>query len=129
MPVYEFICEDCQKIFSIHIRYADYGKIPVRCSRCGSHKVTRKISRIRIAKSEESRLENLDSLSGSDDLDRLGENPKALGRMLRKMSGEMGEDLGDEMHEVVDRLEKGQSPQEIERILPDLGGGSEMEDL
>jgi hypothetical protein len=42
--------------------------------------------------------------------------------MMRKMSAEMGEDLGPEFDEVVDRLEKGQSPEEIEEALPDLGG-------
>jgi hypothetical protein len=42
--------------------------------------------------------------------------------MMRKMSREMGEELGPEFDEVVDRLEKGQSPDEIEAALPDLGG-------
>ena len=52
----------------------------------------------------------------------LEEDPQALGRMMRKMSREMGEELGPEFDEVVDRLEKGQSPEDIEAALPDLGG-------
>ena len=40
---------------------------------------------------------------------------------MRKMSNEMGEDLGPEFEEVVDRLEAGQSPEEIEKSLPELG--------
>ena len=32
----------------------------------------------------------------------------------------MGEDLGDEFGEVVERLEKGQKPEDIERAMPDL---------
>ena len=39
-----------------------------------------------------------------------------------------GEDLPPEFNEVVDRLEKGQSPEEIEKSIPDLGsdaGGDE----
>ncbi len=32
----------------------------------------------------------------------------------------MGEDMGSEFDEVVERLEKGQSPEDIERELPDL---------
>jgi hypothetical protein len=35
------------------------------------------------------------------------------------MEGEMG----PEFNEMVDRLEAGQSPEEIESALPDLGGG------
>jgi hypothetical protein len=42
--------------------------------------------------------------------------------MMRKMSSEMGEDLGPEFSDVVDRLESGQNPEEIEKALPDLGG-------
>jgi len=37
------------------------------------------------------------------------------------MSREMGEEMGPEFDEVVDRLEGGQSPEEIEKDLPELG--------
>jgi hypothetical protein len=43
--------------------------------------------------------------------------------MMRKMGQEMGEEVGPEFDEVIDRLEAGQSPEEIESALPDLGGG------
>ena len=51
---------------------------------------------------------------------------------MRRMSRELGEDMGPEFDEVVDRLEKGQSPEEIEKDLPDLGSevgglGSELD--
>jgi len=68
----------------------------------------------------------MEDLAGNFDdpaaLAGLEEDPQALGRMMRKMSREMGEDLGPEFDEVVDRLEKGQSPDDIEAALPDLGG-------
>jgi hypothetical protein len=41
--------------------------------------------------------------------------------MMRKMSQEMGEDIGPEFDEVVDRLESGQSPEDIEKAIPELG--------
>jgi hypothetical protein len=44
-----------------------------------------------------------------------------MARMMRKMGQEMGEDLPGEFEEVVDRLEAGQSPQDIEESMPDLG--------
>ncbi len=43
--------------------------------------------------------------------------------MMRKMGNEMGEDVGPEFDEVVDRLEAGQSPEDIEKAIPDLEGG------
>ena len=78
---------------------------------------------MRIAKSEESRLE---SLADPSQLDGLEDDPKALGRMMRQMSQEMGEESAPEMDEVIDRLEAGQSPEEIESAVPglsDAGGG------
>jgi len=41
---------------------------------------------------------------------------------MRKMGDETGEDLGPEFEEVVDRLEAGESPEDIEKAIPDLGG-------
>jgi hypothetical protein len=43
--------------------------------------------------------------------------------MMRKMGTEMGEEMPPEFGEVVDRLEKGQSPEDIEKELPDLDEG------
>jgi Flp pilus assembly protein TadB len=42
--------------------------------------------------------------------------------VMREISREMGEDLGPEFHEVVDRLESGESPESVEKSLPGLGG-------
>ena len=122
MPAYEYNCLDCKRRFEIFISYAEYGQKEVICKHCGGDNIQRRIGRIRIAKSEDSRMEDL--ASDFDDpaaLAGLEEDPRALGRMMRKMSSEMGEELGPEFDEVVDRLEKGQSPEEIEAALPDLG--------
>jgi hypothetical protein len=73
-----------------------------------------------MARSDESRMEEMADPSKLAGLD---EDPQSLGRMMRQMSSQMGEDMGPEFHEVVDRLESGQSPEEIEKNLPDLGGG------
>jgi hypothetical protein len=39
------------------------------------------------------------------------------------MGKEMGEELPPEFDEVVDRLEAGESPEDIENSMPELGGG------
>ncbi|MDX1437643.1 MAG: hypothetical protein R3335_12570, partial [Anaerolineales bacterium] len=68
-------------------------------------------------------------LADPANLEGLDDDPKALGRMMREMSSEMGEDMGPEFDEVIDRLESGQSPEEIEESMPDLadslGGGGD----
>jgi putative FmdB family regulatory protein len=118
MPNYEYRCNHCKRRFEIFSSYKDYGKKPVECPFCNSQDITRRIGRIRFAKSEESRLEGL---SDMDNMQGLEDDPRALGKMMRKMSSEMGEDLGPEFNEVVNRLEKGQNPEDIEKELPDLG--------
>lgn len=77
------------------------------------------MTKVRIAKSEEARMDSMESEMGN--LEGLEDDPKALGRMMRKMGREMGEDLPPEFDDVVDRLESGQSPEEIESAMPDLG--------
>lgn len=126
MPAYEFRCLDCRKRFEIFMPYADYGKRAVACSHCGSQNIQRRIGRIRFARSDDSRLEDL---ADPDKLAGLENDPKALGRMMRQMSQEVGEDMGGEFDEVVGRLESGQTPDQIERDLPDLAGGDGGDDL
>ncbi|RLC66241.1 MAG: hypothetical protein DRI48_05130, partial [Chloroflexi bacterium] len=82
--------------------------------------LTRLISRVRIVRSEESRLDDLADPANFPDFDE--DDPKSLGRWMRKMSQEVGEDLGPEFDEVVGRLEAGESPEEIEKTMPDLMG-------
>jgi len=119
MPNYEFRCLNCRRRFDIFMKYDEYGKNPIICPRCGSSDVQRKIGRIRVARSDESRLE---SMADPSALAGLEDDPRALGRMMRQMSGQMGEDMGPEFDEVVKRLESGQAPDDIEKDMPDLGG-------
>jgi putative FmdB family regulatory protein len=119
MPTYDFICNSCNQRFDIFMTFSEYGNKKVFCTHCNSEDVRRRMTKVRIAKSEESRMESMaDRFAGFENLE---EDPKAMGQMMRKMGGEMGEDLPPEFDEVVDRLESGQSPDEIESALPDLG--------
>jgi len=118
MPNYDFRCLNCKRRFSIFMTYQEYGQTSVHCPHCQSDQVQRRIGRIRFARSEESRLENM---ADPSNLEGLEDDPRALGRMMREMSKEMGEDVGPEFDEVVNRLEKGQSPEEIEQAIPGLG--------
>ena len=119
MPTYDYDCLSCKTRFEVFMTYAEYDRKKVLCPNCGSGNIRRKINRIRIAKSEERRLENLVDPS---QLDGIEDDPKALGRLMRKMGNELGEDAGPEFDEVVSRLEKGENPEQIEKSLPDLSG-------
>lgn len=128
MPLYDYTCLDCHQRFDVFMSFSEYGSRPVTCPHCKSQAVHRGIPHVRVAKSEESRLDALSGdFSDPSALAGLENDPQAMGRMMRKMGTEMGEEMPPEFGEVVDRLEKGQSPEDIEKELPDLGGG-EMPD-
>jgi putative FmdB family regulatory protein len=126
MPRYDYRCLDCRKRSMIYQSYADYGVQPVHCPHCGSAKLERRIGRVRLARSEDSRLDELSDPSEWGDFDE--QDPRSMARMMRKMGRELGEELPGEFDEVVDRLEAGENPEDIEESMPDLGGG-EGEDL
>ncbi|MCJ7623333.1 MAG: hypothetical protein MUO76_07500 [Anaerolineaceae bacterium] len=118
MPNYTYQCLDCKKGFELFFQYKDYGKMPVQCPHCESKQVNRKIGRIRFARSDMGRLADM---AVPENLEGLDEDPRALGRMMRQMSNEVGEDMGPEFDEVINRLEAGQDPEQIERELPEFG--------
>ncbi len=119
MPYYDYQCQDCRRRVRLFMTYAEYGRSQPSCPHCHSAALKRRIGRVALAKSEDARM---DAMMDDSALANLDENdPKALGHFMRKMSQEMGEDLGDEFSEVVDRLESGESPESIEESMPDLG--------
>lgn len=119
MPNYSFQCHDCQKRFRLFLTYQEYGEKTIHCLHCESENVSRLLSRVRFARSEDSRL---DSLADPSQLAGIEDDPQAMGKLLRQMSSELGDEAGPEFDEVVGRLESGQSPEDIEKDLPDLGG-------
>ncbi|NKQ34096.1 MAG: zinc ribbon domain-containing protein [Chloroflexi bacterium] len=123
MPYYEYICRDCGKPARLFFSFAEYETAQPACPHCAGQHLKRHIRRVAIAKSEDARMDSLLDDSALANLDE--DDPKALGQFMRKMSQEMGEDMGDEFNEVVDRLEHGESPEAIEESLPDLGAGGD----
>jgi len=120
MPNYSYTCRQCNQRFTETLSYEDYERAEVRCPHCGSDQIQRLIGRVRFARSGESRLDNLSDPAA---LEGIEDDPRAMARMLRQMGSEMGEEARPEFDEVVNRLEAGQSPEEIEKDLPELGEG------
>ena len=119
MPFYDYRCADCQtKQILFYKTYAAYDAATPICQSCGSDQMKRRIGRIALAKGEDARMDALADqalASGFDEND-----PRSMGQFMKKMSREMGEDMGEEFNEVVDRLEKGQAPEAIEKDMPSL---------
>ncbi len=118
MPVYEFRCDDCRKRYEKRMSFSEYDQYQPQCPYCQSQHVSRYIRKVRFSLGDQSRLA---TLADPANLDALDSDPQALGRMMREMKTQLGaNDLPGEFDEVVDRLEKGQSPDEIEQQFPDL---------
>ncbi|MCL4534862.1 MAG: zinc ribbon domain-containing protein [Bacteroidetes bacterium] len=111
MPVYEYRCSRCGRLTSLLVRSYQPPASP-RCARCGSDQVQRTVSRVAVLRSEESRLESLADPSQFGDVDE--NDPRSVARWARRMGSELGEDMGDEFDDMVERMEAGEMPEEAQ---------------
>jgi putative FmdB family regulatory protein len=128
MPIYEYRCQQCGRKQSIFWRsLSAVNEAGARCERCGSNRLTRLMSKVRVVRAGSSEPAGGNDDAMLDEMSNIDENdPRALGRFMRKMAAESGEDMGPEFAEVVGRLEKGEDPERIEKDMGDVLGGDEM---
>jgi putative FmdB family regulatory protein len=93
MPIYEYDCQGCRRRVSLLVLSPSTSGPPA-CPRCGSHELTRLLSRFATVKSEDARLDALGDPSNFGDVDE--NDPRSVARFMKKMGQEMGEDLGDD---------------------------------
>jgi putative FmdB family regulatory protein len=131
MPIYEYLCPECNGKFQKLVR--GFSDPPgLACPRCGNAAVRRAVSRFATVKSEEARLDALAdpaSLAGLDESD-----PRAIARWAKKLGKELGEDAGEDWDEMVDQMleeeidgegeesEEG-GPSSVRKSPDDLGWG------
>ncbi len=99
MPIYEYRCEDCGKISEFLVMKRDEVFSP-QCRKCKSKKMSRVLSRVRVIRSEESRMESLADPSKWGDLDE--KDPKSMAKMMKRLGKEFGEELGEDADRMVD---------------------------
>ena len=90
MPIYEYRCDDCGKISEFLLIKSGETLVP-RCKRCQSKKMSRVLSRVRVVRSEESRMESLADPSKWGGLDE--NDPKSMAKWMKKMGKEFGEEM------------------------------------
>ncbi len=133
MPIYEFYCADCHRVFNFFARRPNTTKRPA-CPRCGRPKLERKVSRFAISKGrsepeagggpmddvDEAKLERAmeEMAREADHLDE--DDPRQMARMMRKLHDAAGLPVGEGMEEAIRRMEAGEDPDQIEEDLGDL---------
>jgi putative FmdB family regulatory protein len=150
MPIYEFACPKCRRIFSFLSKRVNPIGQPV-CPKCGHKKMSKQVSQFAMTKGlkepvaggpagEEPPMPDLDDprvARAMADMEREMEhldenNPKHMARLMRKMKDIMPPgSMPKEMETAIKRLEAGEDPEKIEAdmgdVLGDFMGGGEGE--
>lgn len=147
MPIYEYYCPDNNRIYQFYAKTLAQGQIIPKCPDNPAFRMERMMSAFAItgksAGQEEPKAptgepggemdHGGDMGEGADDarmeaafaemereMDGVDENdPRAMGRMMRKMSELTGEKLDEQMEEVVRKLEEGTAPDKLEEQMGD----------
>ena len=134
MPIYEFYCDRCNRIFNFFSSTINTEKRPA-CPKCGKKKLERQVSRFAALKKartasddtdadmpdiDEAKLERAMATLASE-AERIDENdPKQAANLMRKLTDMTGISLGDGMEEALNRLEAGEDPDQIEAEMGDV---------
>ncbi|MBI3013901.1 MAG: zinc ribbon domain-containing protein [Candidatus Tectomicrobia bacterium] len=104
MPIFEYLCHDCRRKFSLLVGVSAH-EVAASCPRCGGTNYRKLISRIARVRSEEAIMEEL------ADPTKIGdpENPRDLARWARKMGSALGEEGGEDFDAMVDEMMEGES--------------------
>lgn len=143
MPIYEFACPKCRRIFSFLSKRVNPDRRPV-CPKCGNKKMSKQISRFALSrKSKEPAAGSEGADEGGPpmpdfddprvaramaemerDMEHLDENnPRHMARMMKKMKDLMPPgSVPKELDTAIKRLEAGEDPENIEADMGDLLG-------
>ncbi len=144
MPIYEYYCSENHTVYQFFAKTIAQGNSIPRCPDNPKFKLTKMVSSFAITKGDTGEPPTSDhEAMGEDPADSKMEaamaamekefasvdenDPKAMGRMMRRMAEMTGEKLDGEMEEVVRKLEEGADPDSLEE---QLGGemGEGMDD-
>lgn len=131
MPIYEFYCEDCNTIFSFFSRTVNTKKTP-NCPKCKDKKLSRQMSLFAVTGKaredgdlddlpiDESKMEKAMSLLAREAEGINEDDPKQAANLMRKLSDMTGLKLGPGMDEALQRMEKGEDPEQVEAEMGDI---------
>ena len=114
MPIYEYICNPCNKRVNLFFRsYDEADRITAVCPDCENSDLRRLISASSISSGK---------INSTPQQKISPNNPHLLAQTMRSSMRKSGKDYGNEFNEVVHRLEKGENPNSIEKSLRKRSG-------
>jgi putative FmdB family regulatory protein len=145
MPIYEFACPKCRRVFSFLSKRVSPGHSPA-CPKCGNRNLAKQMSRFAMTKGlaepaampgpepggSEPPSPELDdpkimrAMSELErDMEHLDENnPKHVAHLMKRMKDALPPGtMPKEMDAAIKRLEKGEDPEKIEEEMGDVLGG------
>jgi len=152
MPVHEFLCGDCNRVFNFLARTSESVKRKPRCPKCGGRRMSKLFSRFAMrsgarkpsttdggpggesdmSPAQGARMER-ELMKMAGEMESMDENdPRQMAAAMRRLSDMTGEKLDPEMQEMMRRLEAGEDPEKVEEDMADalgddpMGGGSGM---
>ena len=117
MPIYEFLCAECNRIFAFHSFKVATEKIPA-CPKCGETRLTRVPSRFGVAAKTGGGTGG-DAGEGDVDDPRVEREMMRFAAELEKMTEIAGEPVTPAMEEMIRRLEAGEDPEKVEEEMGD----------
>jgi len=149
MPIYEFHCSDCNRVFSFFARGSAATKRRPKCPRCGGRRMSKLFSRFAmstrrpespkterggtggaegpgdLSHEQEARMERAMMGLGKD-IDKIDENdPRQMASVIRRLSDATGEPIDEATREMICRLESGEDPDKVEDKMADAFGPEE----
>lgn len=139
MPIYEFYCPACHAVYSFFTPSTEDRRRPT-CPRCERPELDRRPSTFAMIKSRPEESAEGDPLDGIDDERLAGametlmheaegvdeDDPKAMGRMMRRFGELTGLSLGERMEEMVGRIEAGEDVDALEAEMEgEMGEGDD----
>lgn len=98
MPIYEYFCEKCQRVFS-DLFPANEEHSLATCPRCGEARCQKRVSRFRRLRGEDERLEEAaDRLEMTDP-----DSPTEIRAMARELGQALDDGIGDEVVQMYDQ--------------------------
>ena len=104
MPVYEYACNACRAKVSVFVRSIN-SEVNAACDRCGSTDMRRLISKVAILRTP-ANPNDINKQALFDGVDY--SDPRSIAQWARNLHGQLGNEMGEEMSEAVERMERGE---------------------